>query len=724
MGDSPDSIEAMCAAQSSIAAVPRFPSGMVLGDWRLTAYIGRGGSGEVYCAEHAALGTPAAVKVLARDDDRGRARFEREAKLLSQMKSASYPRFFAYGKDKGAQYLAMELLEPGDMPTGDRAVAQFMLRVCDAVAELHAQGLVHRDVKPGNILWRSPSEPVLADLGLVKEIEDSNHLTAQPPNYLTTIGGAGTPGYGAPEQMERGEATPVSDIHALGVLADRCFGGRPPRAWKRIVERATSSIPSHRYQSVADFARAVRRRHLRRNVLMCFGCAAVVIAAAAVLREPASRLWSRWQDWRKAPVLVASAQMDGRGEANVRWYLNDRPITLPFRFSDNDGGLPNWIPRQLCAVAEKDGKTYSSSKVDVVPIWEGRREVSLSLHEDIGSGTAIRIWAPDGTPFDFAWCPPGTNKTDGVGFWMATKRLSGRQFKAFLKDHIVRRTHMTWSDDKDLSSDRPVQLEFNFYETVPVVSIPNYGLTIGPPTVAQWRRGIALADDFDANSPEWARVPPDAGEGIRSRGGWMRMDGTGKEEFIAGVGVHYCGEDDSAYVRCIAESAFQNETNVVLYCRARALLRDGPDEVARGEAMLKGFFQSDDEELRLLAMECCIERGTAVLDDFGGTNAARRLRLAAVRRGEVPTLERLAVDDPDPVVRKAAYERHPSPPPLVAAQYIAKVRVEDDPGDIGGLIEAINAMTDIAALDYIAKNAGINHIRITAVRRLESLDGK
>ena len=98
--------------------------------------------------------------------------------------------------------------------------------------------------------------------------------------------------------------------------------------------------------------------------------------------------------------------------------------------------------------------------------------------------------------------------------------------------------------------------------------------------------------------------------------------------------------------------------------------------------------------------------------------------MAAVRRGEVPTLERLAVDDPDPGVRKAAYERHPGPPPLVAAQYIAKVRVEDDPGDIGGLLRTISAMTDIAALDYIAKNAGINHIRITAVRRLESLDGK
>ena len=98
--------------------------------------------------------------------------------------------------------------------------------------------------------------------------------------------------------------------------------------------------------------------------------------------------------------------------------------------------------------------------------------------------------------------------------------------------------------------------------------------------------------------------------------------------------------------------------------------------------------------------------------------------MAAVRRGEVPTLERLAVDDPDPGVRKAAYERHPGPPPLVAAQYIAKVRVEDDPGDIGGLLRTINAMTDRAALDYISKNAKIDYICAAAARRLESLDGK
>ncbi|MBQ3341856.1 MAG: protein kinase [Kiritimatiellae bacterium] len=279
-----DSLESLCAAHAPVADGGRFAAGTVFGDWRVTAFIGRGGNGEVYCAEHVTLGTSAAVKVLVREEDRAKERFEREAKLLAQMKSKAFPRFFAYGEANpptqscGAinrtAYIAMELLEPGELPTGDCAVAKFMLKVCEAAGELHALGYVHRDIKPGNILWRlvgsrvprdrgragraSLPVPVLADLGLVKETKPTN---SQLTNSQLTIGGVGTPGYGAPEQMERGEATEASDIHALGVLADRCFGGRPPRAWKRIIERATSSIPSYRYQSVVALARAIRRRH-------------------------------------------------------------------------------------------------------------------------------------------------------------------------------------------------------------------------------------------------------------------------------------------------------------------------------------------------------------------------------------------------------------------------------------------------------------------------------
>ena len=268
-----DSISAMCAAHGPVAPASRFPVGTIFGDWRLTAFIGRGGNGEVYCAEHVALGTSAAVKVLVRDEPRAKERFTREAKLLSQLRSKSFPQFYSYGEANGCPYLAMELLEPGELPSGDRNVARFLLSVCDAVAELHSLGYIHRDIKPGNILWRD-AIPVLADLGLAKTVGRKARAAESLPqtggsgvpplreSQTETRHGVGTPGYGAPEQMERGEATVASDIHALGVLADQCFGGKPPRTWARIIRRATSSIPAHRYPSVVAFARAIRRRNL------------------------------------------------------------------------------------------------------------------------------------------------------------------------------------------------------------------------------------------------------------------------------------------------------------------------------------------------------------------------------------------------------------------------------------------------------------------------------
>ena len=292
-----DTLAALCAVHAPVNSVGHFPPDTPFGDWRLTAFIGRGGNGEVYCAEHTTLGTPAAVKVLMRDDERAKARFAREAQLLARLRSDAFPRFFAYGEANGHPYLAMELLEPGDLPTGERAVARFLLKVCDAVGELHALGYIHRDIKSGNILWRSvearvPRDrgragraslpvPVLADLGLVKTVQPSNSQTIQPSNSPTTLGGVGTPGYGAPEQMERGEATIASDIHALGVLADRCFNGNPPRAWARIIQRATSSIPAHRYPSVAALARAIRHRNLMRTAIAIFAAAAISFVAVA-----------------------------------------------------------------------------------------------------------------------------------------------------------------------------------------------------------------------------------------------------------------------------------------------------------------------------------------------------------------------------------------------------------------------------------------------------------
>ena len=183
-----DEIEGILSSRERMPTGASFPDGIVFGSWRVTAFLGKGGNGEVYRVVHVSLGTSAAVKVLVRDEPRVRSRFMREVKLLSELRSASFPRFLEYGEANGCAYLVMELLEPGDLPSGDREVAHFLRQVCEAVAELHARGIVHRDIKPSNILWRmggtrsvASAVPVLADLGLAKDI------TTIAMRYLTPI---------------------------------------------------------------------------------------------------------------------------------------------------------------------------------------------------------------------------------------------------------------------------------------------------------------------------------------------------------------------------------------------------------------------------------------------------------------------------------------------------------------------------------------------------------
>ena len=260
-----------------------FTAGTLFGDWRLTAFIAKGGTAEVYCAEHVVLGTPAAVKVLSEPlTDSRKARFLREAKLLAELKSPAFPAFHGYGETNGRPYIAEELLEPGELPTGDRQQAKYLLALCDGLEALHAKGVVHRDLKPANILFRKTGEPVIVDLGLAKSVEVPV-MTDGVSIVDGKVVGVGTPEYAAPEQFTGGDITPASDIHALGVLAERLLergsGVLAASSWKSIIRRATSSIASERYQSVDAFAAAIRRRHWLRNAFVC--AAAVVILVAS-----------------------------------------------------------------------------------------------------------------------------------------------------------------------------------------------------------------------------------------------------------------------------------------------------------------------------------------------------------------------------------------------------------------------------------------------------------
>lgn len=256
--------------------------GDVIGSWRLVAFLAQGGHGEVWRVVRVDGQQNGVMKILRDNTPKGRRRQEFAAGFLSRSKSGRFPCLLDKEILEERSYLVLEELNPVSLPRRDADVARFVLTVAGAVGELHAEGYVHRDVKPGNLMTRDGVTPVLIDLGLLKEAVDAD---GKPPvSSVSIVDGkviaAGTPGYAAPEQLTGGEISFSSDIHALGVLANECFEGRPPRAWEPIIHRCTSSLPNRRFRTVGEFARAVGRRHRQRLFLRTalVGLAAVALA--------------------------------------------------------------------------------------------------------------------------------------------------------------------------------------------------------------------------------------------------------------------------------------------------------------------------------------------------------------------------------------------------------------------------------------------------------------
>jgi tRNA A-37 threonylcarbamoyl transferase component Bud32 len=211
-----------------------------LGQYRLKRLLGAGGMGEVYLAEHVLLKRPCALKVIRPErtgDPRNLARFEREVRATAALTHPNTVEVFDYGHaDDGTFYYVMEYLpglsleelvkQHGPLPPA-RAV-HLLRQVCGALQEAHAAGLIHRDIKPGNILVGRRGGlcdvAKLLDFGLVRA--DGLNPDGQ---QLTQEGAiAGTPAYMSPEQADLGDLDGRSDIYSLGAVAYFLLTGQPP----------------------------------------------------------------------------------------------------------------------------------------------------------------------------------------------------------------------------------------------------------------------------------------------------------------------------------------------------------------------------------------------------------------------------------------------------------------------------------------------------------------
>lgn len=291
--------------------------GREVGEWTVTGFLARGGSAEVYCVKHRRLGTRAAMKVLWRDGAGPEERFRKESLFLMEDPGPSFPAFYGAGVEDGHPWVAMELLDECPMPSSDREVARYLLDIGGGVVALHARGWLHRDLKPRNILRRADGHAVLADFGLLKAIgEDEMAVVGDSPSIVDGREvGVGTPGFSAPEQFSGGGATPAADVYAMGMLAEECFGGNPPRAWEKIIRRATAALPRQRYPDVEPMLRAIRLRHWSRNwlwaLLAALGIA--LLGAAWAIRARQTSPMIAEPEQQEEPVLEEEAQAESVG---------------------------------------------------------------------------------------------------------------------------------------------------------------------------------------------------------------------------------------------------------------------------------------------------------------------------------------------------------------------------------------------------------------------------
>jgi len=281
----------------SIADGPAFAvsPGTLLGPHRIETVIGKGGMGVVYRALDTRLNRPVAVKFLfdGLADQAARRRFQREAQMASSLNHPHILTVYDAGDFEGRQYLVTEFVDGGTLRDWGRAekrtwreIVALLVGVADGLATAHAAGILHRDIKPDNILVAKNGYAKLSDFGLAKleervtPAEATQTIDATGPGMIV-----GTFAYMSPEQASGRPGDARSDIFSFGIVIYELLAGRRPFfgatdrellltiiqgtapplavevpvALRMIVEKALENAPADRYQSTRDLVVDLRR---------------------------------------------------------------------------------------------------------------------------------------------------------------------------------------------------------------------------------------------------------------------------------------------------------------------------------------------------------------------------------------------------------------------------------------------------------------------------------
>jgi predicted Ser/Thr protein kinase len=298
------------------------------GRYKLVRRLGGGGMATVWVAEDTRLARQVAVKVIS-DALAAQApyveRFRREARIAAGLSHPNLVKLYDFGSDGERPFLVMEYIEGaalGRGSAGARIDSDTLAReLLDALAHIHAAGIVHRDIKPANVLVGADGRPRLTDFGIA-QAEDSTGLTE-------TGQVIGTLKYLAPEVARGRPATPRSDLYSLGVLLSEVTAGTESHDLARLIDRLTEADPSHRPSSAAQALSALD------------GAAGATTATRPVADTAATRPLAAKTEHRRARlaigivallaaliVLIVIATSGGGGESSAA-MLRAAPANAP-----------------------------------------------------------------------------------------------------------------------------------------------------------------------------------------------------------------------------------------------------------------------------------------------------------------------------------------------------------------------------------------------------------
>src|SRR5579862_9168763 len=404
-------------------------SGTLLGPYEIQSPLGAGGMGEVYRARDTRLNRIVAIKILPShlsSNPEAQQRFDLEARAISGLSHPNVCQLYDVGSQEGTSYLVMEYLEgetladrlrKGPMPLDQ--VLKYGIEICDGLEKAHKSGVIHRDLKPGNIML-TKSGAKLLDFGLAKPAlssgPPSSGLTqtiATPQQPLTTEGMlVGTFQYMAPEQLEGKEADARSDIFALGavfyemVTGRRAFEGKTtastiaailaaeptsistvqplsPLALEATVKSCLAKDPDERLQTAHDVK-------LQLKWIQESGSSSRL--AAPALAPAVRKPWDR-VGWLVAGVLLLAFIATGA------WWFHSRETPQAMYFNST-------APFPAAAVAlAPDGRTLAlvaySDQANKNMIWIhqiGTRGTTVLPGTE---GAAYPFWSPDGRSLGF-----------------------------------------------------------------------------------------------------------------------------------------------------------------------------------------------------------------------------------------------------------------------------------------------------------------------------------